>query len=265
MRNTVLGKSIIWGAPVLLILSFVWRVSDNVPRQVLPPTVAEPSFFGTEEIRSSNIAPFTKWLGVLDRWKREQSATIGICEKNIDVTCVPQDWAKLVRELKGAALETSVQRVNEAINRYPFIESFRNWGGEHWETPFEFIRRGGQCQDYAIAKFMLLRAIGIANDALRFVVLNDLRGRRDHAVAVAYADGDILLMDNLLTRVVSTSLVTWYKPYYSINETYWWRHVMAGDHISGIGDIARGRIAVGDAPASTSGNALNARISCTRP
>src|SRR5438046_1710044 len=82
-----------------------------------------------------------------------------------------------------------IDAVNSMVNRYPYIPSAANWSEpNHWETPFEFLARSGQCQDYAIAKFMLLRAAGVPNELLRVVVLRDRRLGLDHAVTVAYID-----------------------------------------------------------------------------
>src|SRR5436309_645079 len=58
----------------------------------------------------------------------------------------------------------------------------------YWETPFEFIRKNGQCQDYATTKFLLLRAAGVPNDAMRLVVVHDIERDLDHAVLVVYVE-----------------------------------------------------------------------------
>ncbi|MDE2229418.1 MAG: transglutaminase-like cysteine peptidase [Alphaproteobacteria bacterium] len=56
-------------------------------------------------------------------------------------------------------------------------------------TPFEFLRRDGQCQDYAITKFLLLRELGVSNNAMPLVVLRDIRRQVDHAVLVVTVSG----------------------------------------------------------------------------
>ncbi len=95
----------------------------------------------------------------------------------------------------------------------------------HWETPFEFMRRNGQCQDYAITKFLLLRALGVPDDAMRLVVLRDIRRQVDHAVLVVTVAGRSLMLDNLAPRVVSAAANSDYRAYYSINEAGWWLHL----------------------------------------
>src|SRR6266404_5881235 len=123
-------------------------------------------------------------------------------------------------------LREEVERVNAAFNRHPYVSSFQNWGEvSHWETPFEFLHKNGQCLDYAIAKFMMLRALGVPNENLRLVVLHDTVRSLEHAVAVVSIGGDALMLDNQMSLVLPVSQVHPYRPYYSTNETGWWLHV----------------------------------------
>jgi predicted transglutaminase-like cysteine proteinase len=56
------------------------------------------------------------------------------------------------------------------------------------------------------------------------VVLRDRRLGLDHAVTVAYVDGEALMLDNQTPGVVPVTGIHYYQPYYSINETGWWLH-----------------------------------------
>ena len=87
------------------------------------------------------------------------------------------------------------------------------------------LERNGQCQDYAIAKFLLLRALGVSDDAMRLVVLRDVRRQVDHAVLVVTVGGQSLMLDNLASRVVSAASNPNYRAYYSINEAGWWMYL----------------------------------------
>lgn len=190
-----------------------------------------PAIFSTREIHSVNVAQFTNWTDMMARWQRDQRAAtacpVGIVPPaEAAASCAPAEWRELIEELKGLPLRAMLQRVNSALNRHPYVTSVDNWGvANHWETPFEFLRRSGQCQDYAIAKFMLLRALGVPNDDLRIVVLRDVERGLDHAVVVAYADGQALMLDSLREAVVPVDEASSYRPYYSINETGWWLHL----------------------------------------
>lgn len=188
---------------------------------LLPPRHA--SLFETQEVFSSDNSAFFKWNGMLRRFAAERHAAA--CAPGSARDCVPAEWRALVDGLKGLGLRAKVEAANAAINRHPYVPSWVNWHeSNHWETPFEFLRKGGQCQDYAIAKYLLLRAAGVPEDRLRVVVVRDTKLGLDHAVTVAYVDGEALILDNLRQAVVPASSIRDYQPYYSINEEGWWLH-----------------------------------------
>ncbi len=183
------------------------------------------ALFGTREAYSTDIGRFYKWTGMLKRWTEERQLASGPCVLGQSQGCEPREWHRIVELLKPLDLRAKLTAVNDLVNHYPYTPSNANWNQpNYWETPFEFLRKSGQCQDYAITKFMLLRAAGVPNDLLRIVVLRDMRLRLDHAVTVAYVDGEALMLDNQIAAVTPVSEIHHYQPYYSINETGWWLH-----------------------------------------
>jgi len=190
-----------------------------------PAASSDPPIFDSREIHANNIEPFHRWTAVLARFQRESSRAKAVCQLGVSSGCEPAEWARLRSEISGLDLRAKVEQVNAAINRHPYVASARNWHQvNYWETPFEFIRKNGQCQDYATTKFLLLRAAGVPNDAMRLVVVHDIERDLDHAVLVVYVEGEALVLDNLNPRVVRASSIHHYRPYYSINETGWWLH-----------------------------------------
>lgn len=184
---------------------------------------SEPALFGTREVFSSDSSAFFKWHGVLRRFAAEEQRDAA-CAPGA-AACAPAQWRALVQSLKGLPLRAKIDAANAAINAHPYVPSYVNWReSNHWETPFEFLRKGGQCQDYAVTKYLLLRAAGVPAADLRVVVVHDERLGLDHAVTVAYVDGQALLLDNLRRAVVPAASVHEYQPYYSINEQGWWLH-----------------------------------------
>jgi predicted transglutaminase-like cysteine proteinase len=182
-----------------------------------------PGLFGTREVYSRDIAAFAKWTGMLARFRSEQAVAGRDCAAR---ACEPAEWRDLLGALRGLGLRAKLDHVNVAMNRHPYVPSQRNWGeSNYWETPFEFLRKSGQCQDYAIAKYLLLRAAGVPASKLRVLVLRDMRLGLDHAVTVAYVAGEAWLLDNQIDTVVPAAGIHHYQPYYSINEDGWWLHV----------------------------------------
>jgi predicted transglutaminase-like cysteine proteinase len=185
-----------------------------------------PRIFGADERFSADIAPFTNWTRVLDRAHRELASAAQVCAPGTISGCEPAEWRAAREALAAMDLRGKVAYVNARMNRHAYVPSLVNWGTEsYWETPFEFLRRNGQCQDYAVAKFLLLRAAGVPNEAMRLVVVRDTISRLDHAVLVVDVEGEALVLDNLTPAVLPIEAVRHYIPYYSINETGWWQHI----------------------------------------
>ena len=186
---------------------------------------SHPGLFGTRETYSSSIDRFYKWTSMLHRWTAERREARQPCTLGQITGCEPREWRHIVDLLTPLDLRAKIDTVNTLVNHFPYTPSAANWSDpNYWETPFEFLARSGQCQDYAIAKFMLLRAAGVPNELLRVVVLRDRRLGLDHAVTVAYVDGEPLMLDNQIAEVVPVGSIHHYQPYYSINETGWWLH-----------------------------------------
>lgn len=80
-----------------------------------------------------------------------------------------RQWQQLLADL----LEYPEQEQVDAVNR--FVNAGRNrkdselWGEEdYWASPREFFARGaGDCEDFAVAKYLGLRRLGIPESRLR--------------------------------------------------------------------------------------------------
>jgi len=187
--------------------------------------VDHPSIFGTAETRSENLRPFSKWTTTLDRFSRERSLEVAPCAELHTLKCRLPDWRRFLDRLADKPRLEQIHAVNAYMNRRSYIEDLPNYGvPDYWATPREFLTRDGDCEDYAIAKYMSFRTLGFAVDELRVVVVQDLNLRTAHAVLIVYHQGKALLLDNQIKQVVDAAQVRHYRPYYSINETSWWLH-----------------------------------------
>lgn len=186
---------------------------------------AYPQLFGTREVRSSNLTLFRRWTGMLKRDIVERDLRQGACMDMAFNRCRQSDWKAFLIELRDVDAMTQLDRVNRYVNNAPYISDPRNYNvPDYWATPREFLERGGDCEDYAIVKFMALRVLGWANGDLRIVVVNDLNQRTPHAVLVAYLDGVAWVLDNQIGMVVASERIKYLQPIFSLNEDSWWWH-----------------------------------------
>lgn len=200
------------------------------------PAVADDSrpvtpLFNTTEIRSPNLASFTNWTGMLARYQRVASLGAGMCASAGPGggVCEWDEWVGIVQKLQGLSAVEQLRAVNDIMNAHRYVLDRENWGVEdYWQTVFEFVRRDGDCEDYAIAKYITLRALGWPPERLRLVIVRDTKLDLNHAILAAYTDQGIYIGDNQVDGLVKAENIRHYKAIYSINEQNWWLHRARG-------------------------------------
>jgi predicted transglutaminase-like cysteine proteinase len=115
--------------------------------------------------------------------------------------------------------------VNAAVNSFPYVSDDVNWGKlDYWETPIEFLQHAGDCEDFAITKYMTLRSLGLAAENMRVAVVTDTQLRVAHAVLLVMSGGKLYVLDNLTNEVLPATAEPFYRPVYAINEDGWWNY-----------------------------------------
>lgn len=187
---------------------------------------SEQSFFNSVEVRSTNLKLFKKWTSAVSRFTKEVAeAKKGKCSSTEMNTCNYEQWGKFLGSLRKKSPLEKMQQVNDFMNRAKYITDPVNWGRkDYWESPGEFMSRFGDCEDYAISKYMSLKMLGFKDSELRVVAVKDLNLKVGHAVLVVFVDGKTYLLDNQIKQVIETTKVRHYQPVFSINSTFWWKH-----------------------------------------
>ena len=111
----------------------------------------------------------------------------------------------------------SVNRlVNSAIRYTSDLE--QHGVADLWSAPLATFASGrGDCEDYAIAKYVLLRESGVAVEDLRLLLVRDTSIRQDHAVLAVRQDGRWLILDNRWTATLPSSEVRHFMPLFAID------------------------------------------------
>lgn len=193
---------------------------------------AQPSFFNTVEVQSNNLKSFKKWRAALARYQKEKSNTKKLsCDAKRLNICDYGDWAKFIDSLKGQSQFAQLKAVNARMNKARYTTDKTNWGqNDYWATPGEFMARFGDCEDYAIVKYLSLRLLGFTDGQLRVVAVKDLNLKVGHAILVAIIRDSknrerYLVLDNQIEKIVEAKTIRHYQPVFSINSESWWRHL----------------------------------------
>jgi predicted transglutaminase-like cysteine proteinase len=113
------------------------------------------------------------------------------------------------------------------MNQTPFISDREHWGKEdYWATPIEFLStNGGDCEDFSIAKYFTLRALGVPDDKLRITYVKELVIYNEAHMVLAYfptPDSEPLVLDNIRKTIQSASSRSDLLPVYSFNGSGLW-------------------------------------------
>jgi predicted transglutaminase-like cysteine proteinase len=190
-----------WRAIVL-----AWGLSlICVPTEVLAGTPTsnvdradEP--FGLSTSTVTMGAVLEKWLGVKREIDDEQ-LVLRICKENF-ASCQSQaalQFLAVVDSARGLEGRARLGEINRAINLKirPMSDQALYGAEDVWSPPLATLAKGaGDCEDYAIAKFVALQEAGVSADDLRIVILRDDVREEDHAVVAARLDGNWLILDS---------------------------------------------------------------------
>jgi len=112
-------------------------------------------------------------------------------------------------------------RQGKTVERAAARDISRARARSHWSTLFEFLRRGGDCEDYASSKYFLLRMLGIEPERMRVVVAKQPKQRGHHAVlAYHWENGDVWLLES--DNVIKKRSHIGYRYVYALNEAGVW-------------------------------------------
>ena len=186
-----------------------------------------PRLLGTVPLSASDRLALPKWERVLRRIESERPV-YRRCAAG-DSECpdpLVREWQQLLNELRDQPRARQLEAVNRFANRNRYIVDPANYGvNDYWASPLEFLDRSGDCEDYAIFKYVSLRALGVPDEEMRIVVLRDTERGIDHAVLAVHLGGRVLILDNVTDSIRPDGAVPQYRPYYSVNATKRWVHV----------------------------------------
>ena len=184
-----------------------------------------PKLFGSTERRFRSMKPFKKWTGMLKRNEKERPIDGRPCDPAFHDECELSQWTDFLDSIRDEDAFEKITAINSYHNQAKYLTDQLNWKQkDYWETVAEFFARNGDCEDFSIAKYMSLRAVGFKASEVRILVVQDLNLKVGHAILVVYLDGKAYILDNQVNEVMEVSRIRHYRVQYSINEKYWWRH-----------------------------------------
>jgi predicted transglutaminase-like cysteine proteinase len=217
-RALVLACGMAWFGPAADLAAGTLDISGA--QQATTGQSAEP--FGL-------FASVLSWGGLRDKWLKverkldDERVQLALCDGDRDA-CVSPAALQLLAIVDNARARDGRARlgeINRAINLAirPMSDLAQHGVIDVWSSPLvTFTTGAGDCEDYAIAKFVALRQAGIAPDDLRIVIMRDTVRGEDHAVAAARLDGHWFTLDNRRMAMIEDTFVRNYRPLFVIDQ-----------------------------------------------
>ena len=144
------------------------------------------------------------------------------------------EWRQVLGDGKALGEREKLRKVNDFFNkRIAFEEDSSIWQKtDYWATPLETLGQGrADCEDFSIAKYYSLLALGIPINKLRLVYvrahLNGPAGSyvQAHMVLAYYATpgAEPLVLDNLRPEILPASQRKDLSPIFSFNSAGLWQ------------------------------------------
>jgi predicted transglutaminase-like cysteine proteinase len=135
-------------------------------------------------------------------------------------------WENLINQHQHIGELAKLRLVNDFFNQFAAISDKLLWKeNNYWATPIEFLGHGGgDCEDFVIAKYFTLKAMGISIDKLRIVYVTSDKFKEPHMVLAYYETphDDPLILDNVTPWILYGSERPDLTPVYTFNGQNIW-------------------------------------------
>lgn len=162
-----------------------------------------------------------KWLAV-ERAIAAEADVIAACSADRS-HCTSQPALRFLDIVNAATARDGLARlgeINRAINLAirPISDRAQYGLEDHWSSPLATLASGaGDCEDYAIAKLVALRAAGVPEKDLRLVIIREDATGDDHAVVAARWGEHWRVLDNRTFLMVEDTGFAKYRPLFAMD------------------------------------------------
>ena len=183
-----------------------------------PPVGTEP--FGLFAFRAPDGILWRKWRGIEADMANEQAVLDRCRERAESCPSYAAQFLRLINAVKSKSGRAQLDEANRAVNMaIRYVSDFAQFGEvDRWSAPLATFATGkGDCEDYAIAKYVALLEAGFPRDELRLVLARERSVRQDHAVLAAHLDGRWLILDNRSSELMEDSDASGLTPLFTID------------------------------------------------
>ena len=201
-------------------------ISPTVSDAPTIPPVQSNEPFGLFTFRAPMGLLWAKWRKVEADIKAEDPVLARCRAEPKNCSAAAKRFVSLIKEASArhgrARIEFVNKRVNSAIR---YMSDIVQWHEpDLWSAPLDVNNKGsfetglGDCEDYAIAKYVALREAGVAESDLRVLLVRDRAVRLDHAVLAVRQNGHWLILDNRWSRLSEDTDLKQFEPLFALDD-----------------------------------------------
>jgi predicted transglutaminase-like cysteine proteinase len=154
-------------------------------------------------------------------------------------------WRDLINSNKKNTELEKLRVVTDFFNAIPYQSDQEVWNKPNfWANPLELIgKNAGDCEDYAIAKYLTLKAMGVPSNKMRIVYVVSNQLKRPHMILAYYetSNSQPLILDSMTLKILYASERPDLRPVYMFSENAIWvtqdktppKEIIAGVQIQG--------------------------------
>lgn len=198
------------------------KLDPAPPPAPLAPLPAVPAPFGLATVPLTFGNVLSKWAGV-EADIRAGNDVLARCGD--DAQPCPQAARKFLAIIAEGRAQSGLARIgtiNRAVNMaIEPMSDMAQWGvPDRWSAPLETFTTGrGDCEDYAIAKYVALTAAGVASQDVKLIVVRNTAANEDHAVVAVRNAGEWIILDNRWLKLVKDVAMPKAIPLLVLDET----------------------------------------------
>jgi predicted transglutaminase-like cysteine proteinase len=197
------------------------NVVNDAPLSSLPSSSRTDEPFGLMTFRAPEGLLWVKWRAVADEISSDQKV-LAQCEADRKQCPSPAAlrFLMLVDKAREMPTRLAIETINRSINlAIRYVSDQRQHAvPDLWSAPLATFANGqGDCEDYAIAKYVALRQLGVSAEDLRLLLVRDRGAHQDHAVLGVRHQNRWLVLDNRQSTLPESTELQHFTPLFAID------------------------------------------------
>ena len=165
---------------------------------------------------------------ISSKWKELQSRILddvrALAACRVDESSCPDSARRFLSIVELGQKQEGRARmgtINRAVNLS--IRPTSDWAqygyADFWASPLQTLgNAAGDCEDYAIVKYLVLRELGFSASDLRLVIVRDDKRQAEHAVTAVRYEQRWLILDNRTLAILDAEDARHYRPLYALHQ-----------------------------------------------